>query len=686
MKKRLCISTTLTLISIPFIAFVLCVKVKAVGNSPLGPLDSIRDMTELFSDTGVTAIDYWMPADPLTVHYKIDCSIDIHAGRLKGQERICFINTTSQTLRTLALMGSTHGIDIQEVLGNGKPVRLLTKAYGSPLVFSLAQAVDPTESVVIDVTFSLSAPVLPKSGDKALIVNWYPRLWCGFDTHADYDVALDVPDAYTVMTSGLRDSQSDTYYAEDTKSFGMIISKAHDVLTEQAGDVLVQCLYRPRAKTCAELLLATAVDAISFFRERFGFYPHRVLTIVPGSDRPMGGYPVATGIVAIHGMERMHERPKLHWQWIVAHEIGHQYWGEYVMEKDTPGWLWIGLGIYADREYCRARGLGLRKHRELMDRYVQGVRDGLDTTMNISPAQLSQIKYDYNNVVIHGKGFSVISALDCLLGKDDFDRIYRRCLRDYGGRRLGVHAFQRVCEEETDRDLAWFFEQWVNSNRCLSYEIISQASERQGDSYLSRIDVECLGDLKMPVPIVAYFEDGSTQHRLTDRAQTINSISFKSQSRLRDVQLDPKGALALVVPPPSAQGQQLKKDIQNLPWVGAGDQAISVLHRMKKSKFSDSGGWVKIGLLLYDGKHYHEALEAFRRLEELEPEHSSWAFASVVWQGHLHDLLAKRQAALQCYNRALTMAGDHQIRHDQYGIKVNRQWVQMRLKEPFDRD
>ncbi|MHC4354053.1 MAG: M1 family aminopeptidase, partial [Planctomycetota bacterium] len=422
-------------------------------------------------NTGTTETRHWMPADPPKVLYKIDCSIDTEEGLLKGQEIISFANSTSQPIRTFALMGSVHGNEGLEIVGNGKPVTLSNKVYDNPIIFSLAEPVGPAESVVLDVKFSLSVPALWKSAEMAALVNWCPRIWYGFDAHGDYDVRVDVPDGYTVITSGLPDSKSGYYHAEDTKSFGMIITKTHDILQERAGDVLIRCLYRQKAKKCAELLLTTAVDAVTFYRQRFGFYPYQALTIVPGSDRPVGGYPMATGIVAIHGMERMDEKPKIHWQWIVAHEIGHQYWGEYVLEKDKPGWLWIGLGIYADREYCRARGLGLQKHKEVMARYIQGVRNGLDTTMNVSQEKLSGIGFDFNNVVIHGKGFSVVSALDCCLGKDDFDKIYRRCLNEFGGRRLGAHEFRAVCEEETSRDLGWFFKQWVNSNRYLSYDI-----------------------------------------------------------------------------------------------------------------------------------------------------------------------------------------------------------------------
>jgi hypothetical protein len=167
----------------------------------------------------------------------------------------------------------------------------------------------------------------------------------------NFEVRLNVP-----RIARQRPADPDgTYRLEKAPSFGIWLGRACKVLESQAGDVPVRCLYRLADKDCAQLLVDTAVDVINFYRERFGFYPYPSLAIVPGADEPMGGYALATSITVIHGMSRMNERPEAHWRWITAHEIGHQYWGRYVLEKDDPEWLWIGLGIHADREYCRVK-------------------------------------------------------------------------------------------------------------------------------------------------------------------------------------------------------------------------------------------------------------------------------------------------------------------------------------------
>ena len=397
----------------------------------------------------------------------------------------------------------------------------------------------------------------------------------------------------------------------------------------------------------------------------------------------------------------------------MAHEIGHQYWGEYVLEKDSPGWLWIGLGIYADRQYVRARGLGLGKHDELKEEYTEGLQKGLDTTIALPPEQARSVSFDFNNVVIHGKGFSVISALACCLGPETFDRIYVRCLKEYAGRRLGAAEFQAVCQAETGQDLGWFFEQWVHSNRQLRYEITAQESAPQGQSFVTRVRVEKRGDLAMPVPVVARFEDGSQQRQFTDRALDVNQLEFESRSPLKDVRIDPDGELAMASPlasatsrpstpetqrvavapapaePPAplsaADEKNVAKAIAGLPWEGAGPKAVEVFLQARAAQTLDAESWGKLGLTLYDGKHYPEALTAFERSAKAAGEKDVWGFVALVWQGHILDLTDRREDALGRYRAALERDTGKAMQHGQYGMTINRKWVERRLEKQFQR-
>jgi len=634
-------------------------------------------------------IDFWVPKEPPKAYYKIECSADPAKGHLEGKEIIRFKNTTACPIRCLAIKWLSEENKTLEITIGGKPAVILTEPSSGITLIELSEAMSCNEQINIEVKFSVSLPGI-KLSDLTPLVGWYPQLWWGFETHGDFDVKIDVPQGYKLAMSGIFNSKSGYYHAEGVRSFGLVLLKDIDVIEANAADVAVKCYYRSKGKKCAELLMETAVDVINFYRERFGFYPNSSLTIIPGMDRPVGGYPVATNVVAIHGMERLDEKPELHWRWITAHEIGHQYWLEYVLSKDPVqrwGWLMIGLGIYTDREYVRAKGLGLEKHQRLMSRYINGVREGLDTTVNISDEEASEINFDFNNVVIHGKGYSIISALDCLLGKDVFEKAYRRCLKEFGGRRLGVPEFQAVCEEESNQDLGWFFEQWLNSNKYLSYEISSKNCEKKGDAFISEVEVKRLGDLRMPVPVEAVFEDGSNQIKFSNRLLNTNVLLFESKAPLKEVRLDPENALALIIPPPSVTEQQLSKEIRKLPVTGAGRQALDIFEKTKEVGLSNLDDWFKLGLALYDGKYYAESLKAFHSEENLIEKNLKDYFVSKVWQGHILDLLEQRSEAVECYKEALKCKQQgYWERHDQYGIVIDHEWVKQRIEKPFTRD
>jgi len=94
--------------------------------------------------------------------------------------------------------------------------------------------------------------------------------------------------------------------------------------------------------------------------------------------------------------------------------------------------------------------------------------------------------------------------------------------------------------------------------------------------------------------------------------------------------------------------------------------------------------WFKLGLLLYDSRNDRESLEAFEEAAALEKT-GVYAFAARVWQGHMHDLLGEREAALACYREGLRLDPGTAMKHSQWGMTVDRAWVEARLIAPFAR-
>ena len=630
---------------------------------------------------------FWTPSLPPQTDYRIDCRVLPGDSSLEGTETIRVTNTTPHPLRRLAV--EWPGSEVGEIrfVGVGQAPRQLPtplRTHAGPLLYELPEAADPGESFELELEFTHP---LSGSGDSArTVVNWHPRLWWGFPAHASYDVAIDVPERYALGASGRADPASGRFHAAAAQAFGFFLGKDHIVETADAGETQVRSLFTQTGRDCGQLLLETAVDAIQFYRKRFGLFPYDYLTILPGAPQPMGGYPAATGLIVVHGQERFCERPEVHWRWITAHEIGHQYWGEYVLNDDPTAWLPIGLGIYADREYALARGLGSGTHEGLMARYVDGVRQHLDTTVAIPLGELDEVEFDFNNVVTHGKGFSIVSALACVLGREAFKRIFLRCLAQFAGRRLGPSEFQAVCEAESQQDLSWFFSQWLRTGSYVSYEIESQCCVEEEGGYETEVQVVCKGTLKMPMPVQAVFTDGSRQIAFTDRLLDACTVRFRSRTPLAEATIDPEQEVAQVVPPPDPTEQDLARQLRVMPWRGAGEAAVCLFRDAQDVEPQDGRFWGRLGLRLYDDENYGEALDAFTKAADLSEPGSDWVFAALVWQGHILDLTGRRAEALGRYEQARAVADGCSMLHSQYNLRTDADRLRERLATPFCRE
>jgi hypothetical protein len=620
---------------------------------------------------------FWVSRTPVKALYSIDFEIDPSKELLKGEEEVRLINKTSKALSRL-IFNWEPGKEWDMKVGlDGNTLKPISK---EPMLFELPEPLKPNEDIKLSVNFSFKLPE-----DRYLkLLNFHPRIWWGYQSHDDFMVKVKRPENYEVLTSGRFDENSGFYMASDVKDFGVVIAKDFLTAEGETGDVKVKVLFTEKGKKCSEPLLETALDAIDFYRGVLGFYPQPILSIIPGVEEPIGGYPFATNMIVIHGQERFEEKPLDFWKWIVAHEIGHQYFGEYVLEGNQPEWLLIGLGIYFDREYSRHRGLSPEIHRRLMLRYIEGVREGLDTTVERPLEQLTAIGFDFNNIVVHGKGFSIISALEVVIGREVFIKVCRRILSEFKGRRLKASKFQEICEEESGQDLDWFFGQWLRTNKYLSYKVDSVECTCHDGHYVTTVRVKRLGSIEMSIPVEARFEDGSSARKMTDRVLPANELKFQSISPIIDARLDPDSLLPLVYPPPKPSEAEVAMEVVKLSWVGSGEKAKEIYEKACEAGLTYGPHWFKLGLTLYDGKFYREGLEAFKKSGELSEE-TVYIFASTVWQGHICDLLGRRDEALKLYQKAKDMKFKGMIRHDQYGLLIDEKWVEERLKSPFRR-
>ncbi len=643
-----------------------------------------------------------VPKDPPGADYVLEAKLAVggETATVDGRGTIGLTNTNSLPLSIVAIEW-TGGQD--QIAGlvtlDGRALRCLNAAMNlppaTPLFFELPRPLERGAKIKLSVRFTYKTSI--RAGQIDLQA-WYPRLWWeGIPVRDEFKVKLEAPAGWVTAASGRLDPKTGYYEnGSVTTRFGFFLSNAMKSERRESEGIELTALFTDKGKACALHCLEAAADIIRFYKGWLGVYPHRSLCIIPGQPKPVGGYPYASGIVVIHGEEAYNPqqtgKSPNWWTWITAHEIGHQFWGEFVMPGDVRGdftdsWLMIGLGICADKEYMLKRGFGWKEHQDFLDRYLQGVRERNDTTMDAPPSLARTQKFDVNNVIIHGKGFAVMSALETLLGNKTFDRIYRATIASCAGKRLAWREFRTICENETGEDLGWFFEDWVRSNKFLECRITSETSEPKPEGgFASAVGIEYGTDsLRMPVPLEAVFEDGARELRWTDRFAAKDIVRFESRAKLKETRLDPEHRLAVVEKSLPKTAADLEDALDALDWTGTGEAALDIYRQPQTAEIKAPHVWFKMGLLLYDGRHYSESFEAFKKSAGFGTSEGD-RFGGFVWMGITKDVLGERDKAIEFYREALKHDSGRTMQHDQYRLRINKAWVEERLKTPFKRD
>jgi tetratricopeptide (TPR) repeat protein len=128
--------------------------------------------------------------------------------------------------------------------------------------------------------------------------------------------------------------------------------------------------------------------------------------------------------------------------------------------------------------------------------------------------------------------------------------------------------------------------------------------------------------------------------------------------------------------------EQLEKIVEGFNWKREGRTPLLVYEKAKDKDIEERSFWFKLGLLLFDSGYYPEAFEAMKKVAEMDtPE--LYKFTAYTWLGHLKDLMGERKEAIKYYQMALEHDEGDSMQHSQYRMRINRKWVEQRLKTPF---
>ena len=464
-------------------------------------------------------------------------------------------------------------INIKQIKINGRPHDDFSIDH-TIMNVTLPKALAPGDSIKFIFRFDAKLP--PASGrygfmgDHFDVGNWFPTPVvydrAGWHLHqhlnnefyqewADFKVNIRVPKGFVVGATGdllnpeiaLKDTAQairDNYFdnPEDTSStlWQFKANMVHDFAwTADPDYILMQSEWN--GITLNVLTMAAnakgwrqvtdwGLTALKFFHETYGPYPYKQFTVADTYIRAGGiEYPnivfINTGISPEFRLNRF--------KVIVIHEMAHNwFYGLLANNQTEEEWMDEGFTSFAEIE-CMEALFGIEDnyavnrddwfHRtfwfENNDRrdnalsYLQHTKDGRETDqIDLHPDLLGYSAY----ISQYSKMADVIYMLQYVLGDSVFDQALKNYFNEWHFKHPYRSDFIASFEKTANRDLDWFFEQWLETTRQLDYAVKAVEGKWQTidgqKGFHAKINLKNLNQIFMPVDLDITLKNGTQIH------------------------------------------------------------------------------------------------------------------------------------------------------------------------------
>jgi aminopeptidase N len=260
-------------------------------------------------------------------------------------------------------------------------------------------------------------------------------------------------------------------------------------------------------------------DMISVFSERYGLYPF--INEKYGHAEIPGGFFTATAMehqtcTSISGFY-------IGFEWIVVHELAHQWFGDKITCKDWHHiWLNEGFATYSEAIYFEAKD-GIDAYNE----YIQFEMDYAKNAVgSIWVQDITSRGEILNGARSYAKGACVLHMLRGIVADSVFFNIMKTFSNDpsvaYGV--ATTEDFQLIAENVSGLDLNYFFQEWIYGENYPKYTVHWSKDNFNGDTYLVNLNItqninKNPSFFAMPVKIKIYTQLGDTLVTLFNNAQ-----------------------------------------------------------------------------------------------------------------------------------------------------------------------
>jgi hypothetical protein len=314
---------------------------------------------------------------PITTHYSLWAILDYPEHHLTVTQTIVYVNNSTDILATLPLLIEPAHIpdifNLQTLFGDGG-TPLVYQWENNHLVINLSPPLLPNDYFILHLAYTLAIPArqsdLGYTSRQINLGNWYPMIppythergWiinqpAHVGEHlaygrANYDVYLKiVPEnpMLVVAASGtpLTSNAWQHFRQTNARNFSWSVGY-YDTISTNRNGVQISGHAFPTDAVAAQAAFEATVQAIAFFSDLFGPYPHDVLTLIE-ADFQDGMEFDGLYFLDQELYQRYNGSPREYLIPIAVHETAHQWWQGIVgNDQAREPWLDEALATYSE--------------------------------------------------------------------------------------------------------------------------------------------------------------------------------------------------------------------------------------------------------------------------------------------------------------------------------------------------
>ena len=365
-----------------------------------------------------------------------------------------------------------------------------------------------------------------------------------------------------------------TYRAEDIVDFAWTAWPGYAVYTGTWKHVKITLLLPKERPEQVERQITAVKNALEYFTANVGPYPWPYVTIVdpPSKGNPSGGMEYTTLFTSSSSyfMPAFMHMPEM----VTIHEFGHAYFmGILASNEFEEPWLDEGVNTFLEErivDHYYGENSGLMDHPFL--KIADKSMSRLSYVHSENRQAVSNNEYSWNyphgtyGMMSYNKTATWLYTLMGIVGEETTNEIFREYYRKWAFKHPSGNDFVNTVNETVKKihgdkfgsDMNWFFDQTLYGTGMCDYKvagIFNRKIESDGDSlksdttrsaggiesdlYRSRVELERIGDVMLPVEVLVHFKNGEEVLESWDGKSRIKDLVYTGYREIEWVKIDP---------------------------------------------------------------------------------------------------------------------------------------------------